>query len=557
MDDITRIQRYFARKAQAQPTYRFRNLYSLVWKPSFLAEALDRVLTNQGSRTAGIDGVTATSLQDPDTRAMFIHTLSQELRQHTYRPSPGRRVFIPKANGQRRPLGILTLRDRVVQMTLKLLLEPVFEADFLNCSHGFRPGRRTMDCLVPIWRHCNRQSKHYWVVEGDIRACFDSIQHRILVGVLRKRIADEDVLSLIGAFLHAGIIQGTVFQTTDVGTQQGGILSPLLANVYLHQFDRWWWTTYGKLTRYERRQRRRQGLGHPILIRYCDDFLLLWNGTKVGVYQLKDEVRQFFEVDLKLELSDGKTLVTHINDGFTFLGFDIRQYAGKNTQPVVLIHPSKKSVAKLKATIRTLTRRNTTHEPVWYKLTQVNRILQGWSAYYQYVNAKKTFSKLDWWVMTRMFRWAWKKHSKPAWHKVNARYRHRDAKGRITFIYHLEDGSPVWLYRMADRPIRRYWVTWERPTYNDGEIRTNQDCEPPAFVEPIAYPARDKDQVRLIVMRRDQHTCQRCQAQKPDLHVHHIIPKHGGGTDTPENLITLCSACHRELHRTKAVEGGS
>lgn len=150
-----------------------------------------------------------------------------------------------------------------------------------------------------------------------------------------------------------------------------------------------------------------------------------------------------------------------------------------------------------------------------------------------------------------------KKHGKPAWHKVNARYRHRDTKGRITFIHHLEDGSPLWLYRMADRPIRRYWVPWQRPTYGDGGIRTKLADDPSAFVEPMAYPARDKDQVRLIVLRRDRHTCQRCQAQKSDLHVHHIIPKHDGGTDTPENLITLCSACHREIHRTKAVEGGS
>jgi RNA-directed DNA polymerase len=238
MDDITRIQRFFARKAQAQPDYRFRDLYSLVWKPSFLAYALERVLANQGSRSAGIDGVTAKTLRDPEARATFLTTLSQELRQQTYKPSPGRRVFIPKANGQKRPLGILTLKDRVVQMTLKLLLEPIFEADFLDCSFGFRPGRRTMDCLVPIWRHATKQSKHYWAVEGDIRACFDTIQHRILCGLLRKRIADQDVLTLIHAFLKAGVMEGRLFTHTTIGTQQGGILSPLLANLYGRLFGR-------------------------------------------------------------------------------------------------------------------------------------------------------------------------------------------------------------------------------------------------------------------------------------------------------------------------------
>jgi len=166
MDDITRIQRYFARKAQAQPTYRFRGLYSLVWKPSFLEYALDRVLANRGSRSAGIDGVTISEFQDPQYRAKFIRTLSQALKDKTFKPSPGRRVYIPKANGKKRPLGILTIRDRVVQMVLKMLLEPIFEADFLDCSYGFRPGRRTMDCLVPIWRHVNGSSKHtgWWRV---------------------------------------------------------------------------------------------------------------------------------------------------------------------------------------------------------------------------------------------------------------------------------------------------------------------------------------------------------------------------------------------------------
>jgi RNA-directed DNA polymerase len=552
MDDITRIQRSFARKAQAQPDYRFRDLYSLVWKPSFLAYALERVLANQGSRSAGIDGVTANTLRDPEARANFLTMLSQELRLKTYTPSPGRRVFIPKANGQKRPLGILTLKDRVVQMTLKLLLEPIFEADFLDCSYGFRPGRRTMDCLVPIWRHANKQSKHYWVVEGDIRACFDTIQHRILYGLLHKRIADQDVLALIQAFLKAGVMEGRLFTHTNIGTQQGGILSPLLANLYLHQLDRWWWTHYGSLTRSQHRQRRRRGLGHPILIRYADDWLLLWNGDKAGAQRLKDEVRNFLEAELKLELSASKTLVTHIDDGFTFLGFAIRRFRKRHQQPIVLIQPSKKNIEKLKATIKTLTRRNTTHEPIWYKLIQVNQILQGWSAYYQHVNAKTTFSKLDWWVMTRMFRWAWKKHGKPAWRVINAKYRHRDHKGRINFITHLEDGSPIWLYRMSDRQIRRYWVNWQRPTYAETRMQTEIPTPEPIFVEPISYPARDEDQQRLLALRRDNYTCQRCQTIIAPFQVHHIIARHLGGSNTLDNYITLCRACHQELHRARA-----
>jgi RNA-directed DNA polymerase len=550
MDDITRIQRYFARKAQAQPTYRFRDLYSLVWKPSFLESALNCVLANRGSRSAGVDGITVKAFQDPEYRADFVQTLSQELKSKTFKPSPGRRVYIPKANGKKRPLGILTIKDRVVQMVLKMLLEPIFEADFLDCSYGFRPGRRTMDCLVPIWRHVTSASRHYWVVEGDIRACFDNVQHRILVGLLRKRIADGDLLELIEAFLKAGVIDGQLFKRTEIGTQQGGILSPLLANVYLHQFDMWWWNTYGRLTRNERRRRRRRGLGHPILIRYADDWMLLWNGSKAGAFQLAEEARTFFERKLKLELSESKTRVTHVNDGFTFLGFDIRRYKGTHGKPVVLIRPAQKNVRKFKAKIKSLTRRDTTYQPVWYKVTQLNQILRGWSAYYRHVNAKATFNKLDWWALNRIFGWARKKHGRPPWRVVCAKYRHRDPKGRVNFVCHLQDGSPIWLYRMSDRPIRRYWVNWHRPTYAEGGVSTDIETHPDSLVEPVSYPARERDQMRLIALRRDNYTCQHCRTTRTNLRVHHIVPKKKGGTDDLDNLITLCHQCHCKVHKS-------
>lgn len=557
MDDITRIQRYFARKAEAQPTYRFQDLYSLAWKPSFLEIALNRVLANKGSRSAGIDGVTAKDFQDPEYRVQFIQTLSQELKDKTFEPSPGRRTYIDKDDGRQRPLGILIIKDRVVQMNLKMLLEPIFEANFLECSYGFRPGRRTMDCLVPIWRHVNSASRHYWVVEGDIRACFDGVNHAILLGLLHKRIADKDVMKLIEASLKAGIMEGELFRRTELGVPQGGILSPLLANYYLHQFDLWWWENYGRLTRNERRKRRRRGLGHPILIRFADDWILLWNGNKAGAIQLKEEAKTFFERELKLELNASKTLITHVNDGFTFLGFDIRRYQGTHGKPVVLIKPSQKNVRKFKAKIKALTRRNTTHEPVWYKVLQLNQILRGWSAYYQHVNAKTTFSQLDWWVMNRMFLWARKKHGKPAWRVINAKYRQRDPKGRINFVCRLKDGSPVWLYRMSDRPIRRYQPNWHRPTYMEGKVTTDLEDITDCWVEPVSYPAKERDQVRLLALRRDNYTCQHCGATRTSLHVHHIIPREQGGTDELDNLITLCARCHNKVHKSPPMGKGS
>jgi RNA-directed DNA polymerase len=279
-------------------------------------------------------------------------------------------------------------------------------------------------------------------------------------------------LALIETFLKAGVMEGGLFQRTELGAQQGGILSPLLSNVYLHQFDLWWWKTYGSLSRYEKRKRRRQGLGHPILLRYADDWLLLWSGDKAGAVALKEEAKTFLEQELKLKLNESKTMVTHVDDGYTFLGFDIRRYPGTKGKPVVLIKPSQKSIDRFKAKIKALTDRSTTCLPAWQLVKQLNPILMGWSAYYQYVNAKAAFYTLDWWVLNRTTRWAWKKHAKPAWRVIRAKYGQRDPKGRINFTCRDDQGKFMWVYRMGDRPIRRYWVEWNRPSYADGGVVT-------------------------------------------------------------------------------------
>jgi RNA-directed DNA polymerase len=277
---------------------------------------------------------------------------------------------------------------------------------------------------------------------------------------------------------------------------------------------------------------------------------LLWNGNKAGAIKLAEEARVFFERDLKLELSESKTRVTHVDDGFTFLGFDIRRYNGTHGKPIVLIHPSQKNVRKLKAKIKALTRRDTTYQPVWYKVTQLNQILRGWSAYYQHVNAKTAFHKLDWWALNRIFGWARKKHGRPPWRVIRAKYRHRDPKGRINFVYRLQDGSSIWLYRMSDRPIRRYWVNWNRPTYAEKGISTDVEDHSDILIEPVSYPAKEGNQVRLMVLRRDRYTCQRCRATRTNLRVHHIVSKKNGGSDDPDNLITLCHQCHCKMHKS-------
>jgi len=280
MDDIRKTQESFARKAQTQPEHRFGDLYHLICSADWIRFALEKVLSNPGSRTAGIDKISRRDLKEEEQKAVFIRALRAELKAGTYRPQPVKRRWIPKANGKQRPLGIPTVKDRVVQMTLKMLLEPIWESDFLGCSNGFRPGRRTMDSISLCRSRITTQNKYLWVVEGDIKGCFDHVQHEILLRLVKQRVQDKRVITLIETMLKVGIMENGLFLHTEEGTPQGGILSPLLANIYLHQFDLWWWEKYGKLTLYEKAKRRRAGIGNCILTRYADDFILLCNGSK-------------------------------------------------------------------------------------------------------------------------------------------------------------------------------------------------------------------------------------------------------------------------------------
>ena len=314
---VLKIQTKLHQWATDAPNRRFDDLYNLVTDPSFLVVAWERVRGNRGARTAGVDGVKPSSIIfGAET---LLCGLRAELKDRTFRPMPVRERTIPKANGKLRRLGIATARDRVVQASLKLVLEPIFEADFQPCSYGFRPKRRAYDAIAEIHHFTSRS--YEWILEGDITACFDEISHVGLMDRVRARIGDKRVLDLVKAFLKAGILyEDGIERDTLTGCPQGGILSPLLSNIALSVLDEHFaaaWRAMG--TGSQRQQRRRKGLATYRLVRYADDFVVLVAGSRDDVEGLRDEVARVL-APMGLRLSEEKTKIVHIDEGFDFLG---------------------------------------------------------------------------------------------------------------------------------------------------------------------------------------------------------------------------------------------
>ncbi len=257
--------------ATADSNRRFDDLYNLVYDPAFLTVAWSRVRGNKGARSAGVDGQTARYIEQQRGTAAFLNALRDDLKARTFEPLPVRERMIPKPGGKQRRLGIPTTRDRVVQASLKLVLEPIFEADFKPCSYGFRPGRRPHDAIAEV--HLFASNHYQWVLEADIEACFDNIDHTALLGRVRRRVGDRRVVALVKAFLKSGILsEDQVTRDTKAGTPQGGILSPLLANIALSVLDEHFAEAWQQsmASRVDRARRRRQGQATYRLIRYAD-----------------------------------------------------------------------------------------------------------------------------------------------------------------------------------------------------------------------------------------------------------------------------------------------
>ncbi|RBQ16928.1 group II intron reverse transcriptase/maturase [Spongiactinospora rosea] len=416
---VSEMQAKLHRWAAADPGRRFEDLFNFVHDPATLQVAFDRVAGNRGGRTAGVDGVTAADVQERIGLSGFLDDLRTQLKTGAFRPLPVRERLIPKPGraGKVRRLGIPVIADRVVQAALKLVLEPIFEAGFLPVSYGFRPRRRAQDAIAEI-QHMGTHG-YRWVLDADIAACFDDIDHAALMDRVRDRIKDKKVLALIKAFLKAGIMTELgERQDTPAGTPQGGIISPLLANIALSVLDEHLhgpWRPGGVFSSPKRRTTlRAKGAATWRIVRYADDFVVLVNGSEEHVHQVREKIAQVL-APMGLRLSSAKTRIVHMSEGFDFLGFHIqwRRKRGTNTWHVYTFI-AKDPIRRLKAKIRALTRK-TSPLNLDALLAQLNRVMGGWAFYFQHAIAKRVFANLDaftWWRLARLLRqrhrWSWK-----------------------------------------------------------------------------------------------------------------------------------------------------
>ena len=397
-EKVRQLQNKLYLTAKKCGSRRFHALYDKVYRDDVLYEAWKRVKANKGSN--GIDGI---AIEDIEAKGVerYLTRIQSELKSGTYRPLPVRRVMIPKSDGSQRPLGIPCVKDRIVQMATKIAIEPVFEADFKDCSYGFRPKRSAKQALEVVRNACN--NKGYYVVDADIEKFFDNVNQDKLMTLIELRISDRRILKLIRQWLKSGVLYGNILEISELGTSQGSVISPLLANIYLNTLDRLW---------------EKYGLTHGILVRYADDTVIICKNKKSANHALT--LLQYIMGKLDLKLHPVKTKIVCMWDGkegFDFLGMQHRRMTTETRQgnrfQETYQYPSRKAMKKMKTAIKSsVNSRSLLVAREDDLIKNLNPKITGWKNYYTTKTSDKWMQALDWYIICTFTRWYNKKHQR-------------------------------------------------------------------------------------------------------------------------------------------------
>lgn len=521
--NVRRLQERIYRATERQAWRQVRNLQKLLGRSISNKLLAIRLVTpqNQGRHTPGLDGLV---YDTPEKRWDFSR---EKFSLSGYQPTAVKRVYIPKGEGQQRPIGIPTMKDRVMQAIVKAALEAEWEAKFEANSYGFRPGRRTMDAIEQLHCTLNKPGSSNWILDADLTGCFDNIAHEPLLARI------SGFITTIRRWLKAGVVELGHYTDTDSGTPQGGIISPLLANIALDGMERLFGseTKQGNPVRPSNKRGWKKGIS---LIRYADDFVVMAPSKEMIEQEVLPRLNHFLN-QRGLSLNQAKTRIVHRNEGFNFLGFHIRRYDRK-----LLIKPQKEKVqAHLKHLKHILmTNRQATIDQIVPKL---NPVIWGWATYYRHVAAKETFTYVEHRLWHLMWHWAKRRHPTKTAKWVKQRYYKQMGRRQMVF-----GNQTVTLCNPVSIPIIRYVkIIGRHSPYNptlkgywlhryQGQVDQNTNSR-----------------LKQTVLQQDYH-CGQCRLPfLPDdlIHFHHIVPPAQWSSDAPHNRVALHPYCHHQFHQ--------
>jgi RNA-directed DNA polymerase len=514
---------------------RIRKLMDLMHNPTWIAAACDRVLKRSRGKAAGVDGIRVRDFER--SREHRLEQLRLELKRGTYRPQPLRRVEIPKANGKMRQLGIPCLRDKIVQEAIRMALEPIFEVEFHNNSYGFRPNRSAHHAIARC-RHAALNG-FTWVIEGDVKSCFDEISHKAILRCVREKVMDNKFLDLITRLLKAGVeIDGTV-QPTTKGVPQGGVASPLLANVVLNKLD---WFLHSKGFYDNAGIRRRcHGLPNIRFVRYADDWcVFLTRCNRQTAERLKNEICNFLRETCSLELSAEKTRITHMRDGYDFLGFNISASVGKAGKVVPKIKVGRKAITHIQSRLGEALRYRPMQESISVRLVRASAVIRGWSNYFK---AAHNFSQVANGLDYRAF-----------WMAVKTVCRKEDistARCLRKYLFGNTIGvhETCALVRFQETAASYYYSSPE--PYQPGCDRYLEDDEWEAAFVLYDRSRPGVGDLKWKALVRDGFHCRGCAVvvTSTTSHADHIVPVNRFANlamaNNLDNIQTLCLRCHK------------